>query len=178
MPALPVQLVKYPEPACGVVSSIAFAAKPIETGLRLHYELRGDIARVKRAADRGGTRRDELWQTTCFELFVQAQDRRGYAEFNIAPNGDWAAYQFDGYRENMRQADVPPPLVETRMEDGCMTVQVEVSTHSLGMEAQGILLGPAVIIETLDSVRSYWALHHPADRPDFHLAQNFQISLD
>ena len=41
-------------------------------------------------------RADELWQTTCFEAFLRAADGDGYREWNFAPSGNWAAYDFTG----------------------------------------------------------------------------------
>ena len=178
MPALPIQLIKYKEPDCAVVSSITFNAARTETGLSLHYQVQGNIAQIKRPEAPGGSRLDALWRTTCFELFLRAGDAPSYFELNFAPNGDWAAYRFDRYRENMQSADVSPPTIATRLEKDRLTVEVELSPPFLGTPASELVLGPAVIIETLDSVRSYWALHHPVDRPDFHRAQNFQTHLD
>ena len=43
-------------------------------------------------------RKDELWKTTCFEAFFAAADADGYREWNFAPRGNWAAYDFTGYR--------------------------------------------------------------------------------
>ena len=61
-------------------------------------------------------RADELWQTTCFEAFLMAEDGAGYREWNFAPTGNWAAYDFTGYRDGMERAEVgSPPYI--RMED-------------------------------------------------------------
>ena len=61
-------------------------------------------------------RADELWRTTCFEAFLMAEDGAGYREWNFAPTGNWAAYDFTGYREGMERAEVgAPPYI--RMED-------------------------------------------------------------
>ena len=61
-------------------------------------------------------RADELWQTTCFEAFLEPRAATAYREFNFSPSGDWAAYDFDGYREGMaeRRGRAPPYI---RMED-------------------------------------------------------------
>ena len=45
-----------------------------------------------------GQRKDELWTTTCFEAFISAPGEQRYWEVNLAANGDWAVYRFDGYR--------------------------------------------------------------------------------
>ncbi len=40
------------------------------------------------------SRADELWQTTCFEAFLREAGADAYREWNFAPSGHWAAYDF------------------------------------------------------------------------------------
>lgn len=49
----------------------------------------------------GKGRADDLWQTTCFELFLRQPESRGYTEFNLSPSERWNAYDFSGRREGM-----------------------------------------------------------------------------
>src|SRR5688500_9701615 len=49
-------------------------------------------------------RREELWQTTCFETFLRAHGEEGYREWNFAPSGQWAAYDFTAHREGRSDA--------------------------------------------------------------------------
>src|SRR5688500_14038037 len=51
-------------------------------------------------------RADELWRTTCFEAFLLETGAESYREWNFAPAGNWAAYDFDSYREGMARAEV------------------------------------------------------------------------
>ena len=120
-------------------------------------------------------RADELWQATCFEAFLQAGDEDAYREWNFAPSGQWAAYDFTGYREGMEQADVgAPPYI--RVEDNLTwwalgaTIAVEAGpAWQLGLSA---------VLEELDGTKSYWALAHPAgERADFHHADCFAARL-
>ena len=61
-------------------------------------------------------RADELWRTTCFEAFLRPAGGNAYQEWNFAPSGEWAAYDFSGYRDGMAPAEVAaPPYI--RMED-------------------------------------------------------------
>jgi len=63
-----------------------------------------------------GGRVDELWKTTCFEAFLRADGEEAYREWNFAPSGDWAAYDFVTYREGRSKPDIrQPPYI--RMED-------------------------------------------------------------
>ena len=120
-------------------------------------------------------RADELWKATCFEAFLKPADQVGYREWNFAPRGNWAAYDFETYREGMDKADVENgPYI--RMEDNFTwwsvgaTIAVDAGTSwHLGLSA---------VIEEKDGTRSYWALAHcNADKPDFNLSDCFVAKL-
>jgi len=119
-------------------------------------------------------RADELWRTTCFEAFFAPDDGQGYREWNFAPHGNWAAYDFTAYREGMAQADVrSPPYI--RMEDN-FTWWTVGATIAVEAERQW-RLGLSAVIEEKDGTKSYWALAHPSEKPDFHLADCFVANL-
>jgi hypothetical protein len=110
-------------------------------------------------------RADGLWHTTCFELFIREAGQGAYREWNFAPSGDWAAYDFTGYREGMSEAEVgSPPYI--RLEDN-FTWWTLGATISVDADVQWEFSLSAVI-EEVDGTKSYWALAHPADKPDFH----------
>jgi hypothetical protein len=126
-------------------------------------------------ADPGEPERAEgLWKTTCFEVFLRPTGEQSYREWNFAPSGQWAAYDFTGYREGSANADIPaPPYV--RMEDNFTwwalgaTIAVEAgTTWELGLSA---------VLEENDGTKSYWALAHAADKPDFHAPGCFAARL-
>lgn len=56
-------------------------------------------------------RADGLWRSTCFELFLLDPVTGGYREFNFSPSGEWAAYEFDSYREGMRALAIKTPRI-------------------------------------------------------------------
>ena len=114
-------------------------------------------------------RRDELWRTTCFEAFLRRPDSEAYREWNFAPSGDWAAYDFGGYREGMAQADVVAPYV--RVEDN-FTWWAMGATISMDAEGEW-QLGLSAVLEEKDGTKSYWALAHPPEKPDFHMPDCF-----
>lgn len=110
-------------------------------------------------------RRDALWQSTCFECFLKEEGQGPYQEWNFAPSGDWAAYDFDSEREGMRPAAVAnPPYL--RVEDN-LTWWGLGATLSIPAEPRFTLALSAVIEET-GGARTNWALHHPSEQPDFH----------
>ena len=110
-------------------------------------------------------RRDELWRTTCFEAFVQEEGEAEYCEFNFAPSGDWAAYDFTGPREGMAEAELAnPPYV--RLEDNLVWWSLG-ATFTLEAGRRWTL-GLSAVIEEADGTKSYWALAHGGPEPDFH----------
>ena len=120
------------------------------------------------------SRTDELWRTTCFEAFLRVEGEQGYREWNFAPSGQWAAYDFTDYREGMAEAEIDsPPYI--RMEDNLTwwtfgaTIAVEA-----GVRWQ---LGLSAVLEEQDGTKSYWALAHAADKPDFHHPDCFVAKL-
>ena len=119
-------------------------------------------------------RADGLWEATCFEAFLRPSGADAYREWNFAPSGNWAAYAFANYREDMDRADVEsPPYI--RMEDN-FTWWAVGATIAVDAETQW-QLGLSAVIEEQDGTKSYWALAHPADKPDFHHPDCFTAKL-
>lgn len=143
--------------------------------LRLRYVVEGDIAALRVPAIGIAERRDYLWQTTCFELFV-ALDGASYAEFNFSPSTCWAAYRFDGYRDAMRAVAGVEPRVGTVVTDQRLTVSVDLDLSSLVPDLDR-LAGLSAVIEAADGAKSWWALVHPAEKPDFHHRDCFALQL-
>ena len=76
-----------------------------------------------------GQRKDELWTTTCFEAFIAAPGDQRYWEVNLAANGDWALYRFDGYRSGQTQQELSTPP----------TVRLQRGLHQLRLDARIVL---------------------------------------
>ncbi|MBA3511616.1 DOMON-like domain-containing protein [Sphingomonas sp.] len=119
-------------------------------------------------------RADELWQTTCFEAFLRPAGAESYREWNFAPSGNWGAYDFSSYREDMARADVgSPPYI--RMEDNFTwwTLGATIAVDA----GQPWELGLSAVLEEKDGTKSFWALAHPAETPDFHHPDCFAAQL-
>jgi hypothetical protein len=121
----------------------------------------------------GAGRADGLWRTTCFEVFAGLSDG-SYAEFNLSPSKEWAAYGFDGYRKGMRDlaGSVEVFKVE-RLGDGLEVCAWLNWTNWPGSRRIGL----SAVIEGTDGNISYWALAHPSDKPDFHHPDSFALIL-
>ena len=141
--------------------------------LHLRYTLAGHLAQVRVPAPLAepATRpSDGLWRHTCFELFVAAPEGPGYTEWNFAPSGAWAAYRFRAERERAANAGpLPAPRLACRADARELVLDVWLPRAALGAGAtQQPGMGLTAVIEAPDGALTYWALHHPGARPDFH----------
>ncbi len=126
---------------------------------------------VPGASDVG--RVDGLWRTTCFEVFAKLSDG-SYAEFNVSPSGEWAAYHFDGYRENMVRLDGSVQVTEVEHASNGLEIRALMSWSNWSLVKH---LGLSAVIEDIDGAISYWALAHPSAKPDFHHPDSFVLEL-
>lgn len=156
------------------------AARVHPSQLRLTYKVTGRIGDLLLPEPGPPERADNLWQHTCLEAFLKPAPTPDYLEFNFAPSLRWAAYRFDAYREGMRQAE---PLAPPRMKSACdglttLSLDVVLSLDTLGVaDAGSWRLGLAAVIEEKSGNKSYWALTHPQDKPDFHHDAGFALDL-
>ena len=161
----------------GVVARAEFEASGTVV---LRYVLRGEISRVRIPSVQSAARADGLWRHTCFEAFIRVPGTAAYYEFNFAPSGQWAAYRFDAYREGMSPVDFesPPELCMRRFDDR-LEVDAVVHWHELiGLRgAPRLLLALSAVVEEESGTLSYWALKHPAGKPDFHSLDGFVLEL-
>ena len=121
----------------------------------------------------GQGRQDGLWQTTCFELFAIPEALHlnggsfGYSEFNFAPSERWAAYDFTGYRTGMAERTVTrPPVITPRRGGDVLICDVAIPTESLPPLPWHY--GLTAVLEEAGGVKSYWAIAHAREQPDFH----------
>ncbi len=168
-------LTRHPDFACRAVERIAFEARRTSAGLALAYTAEGNISALRLPPPASPARTDELWKHTCFEIFARVQGA-GYAEFNFAPSTHWAAYAFDGYRAGMRDLPIDAPRIETLAT--AMRFEMRVAL-ALPPELRGapLRLAASAVIEEASGDKSYWALAHPAGRPDFHHDAGFVLDL-
>ena len=165
-----------PNPPFTVWASAERSAAFGETAtLNLWFGVSAPIARfVVPTASPAPARRDNLWQSTCFECFLKGDGEEAYQEWNFSPSGDWAAYDFEAEREGMAPAEVDdPPYVRT--EDN-FTWWGLGATLSIPTDAHGRIALSAVV-EERDGQRHFFALHHPSEQPDFHHPDCFTARL-
>jgi hypothetical protein len=147
--------------------------------LQLTFRLDGDIRRIRVSSPGVPRFAKELWRHTCFEAFIRMEGQSAYHEFNFAPSGEWAVYTFSGYRNGGPVADeMMRPHIAVRSTDNQLELDTRVRLESLSaIHPRAVLrIGLAAVIEASDGL-SYWALCHPADKPDFHHADGFALLI-
>jgi hypothetical protein len=155
--------------------------RPAQDQLALTYLLAGDLASLRLPEPRPPGRSDGLWRHSCFEAFIGHAGAPDYWEYNFSPSGAWAAYHFTGYREGMAplMKGTAPQVTQKIGSDSCeVSANLDLSWLSRSSAGVGLRLGLAAVIEDRARVLSYWALKHPAERPDFHHADSFVVALD
>jgi hypothetical protein len=148
--------------------------------LRLTYKLSGNLAQIRIPAPKPPVATDGLWEHTCFEVFVSMEGEAGYHEFNFSPSGQWAAYAFSDYRVRSAWSVSQVPAISFAQTNGHLLLEAVIATADLPQNIAGkpLQLGLAAVVEANDGSRSYWALHHPEVRPDFHHRAGFILSLN
>ena len=142
--------------------------------LALRFILTGSLADLLLPVAAAPQRTDGLWNHTCFEAFVRSPGDPGYHEFNFAPSAQWAAYRFGGYRSGMSEA-AATPRIAVHEEPYRFTMEAEVE---LGLAPNTAWeLAVSAVIEETNGHKSYWALAHPAAKPDFHHPDSFTLQL-
>ena len=186
LPADPRPLVCHPATPCAlplqISVSLAAAGSEAGAGLLLRYQLRGDVSRLRIPETASPGPADGLWQHTCFEAFVARAGEAAYREFNFSPSGRWAAYRFSAERvrdasAEATQTPVVPDLHLERSPEG-LTLLAWLPLHALPAWNGPLEIALSAVVETTDGQLSYWALHHPGPRPDFHHRGGFEAMPD
>jgi hypothetical protein len=149
--------------------------------LALGFRLDGDLAGLRMPPPRPPGVADRLWQHTCFEAFVALEGAARYHELNFAPSGEWAAYAFRAYREGgpLENGSLAPRIAVRSAPDRLeLDARVALGHLSPAHAAAALGLGLAAVVEETDGTLSYWSLHHPAGRPDFHHRDAFALRLE
>lgn len=117
----------------------------------------------------GKGRADGLWQTTCFELFLQHENSPAYVEVNLSPSERWNVYDFEARREGMKERPMPREP-ECTMRQGTDMAIFDAAIPATGLPELPLRYGMTAVIEETGGAKSYWAMAHPADgsAPDFH----------
>ena len=147
--------------------------------LHLEYLLQGDLSTIIIPLQANiPTRKDELWQTTCFEFFLGIKDSLQYWEFNLSPTGDWNIYRFTNYRQGMvEEAAFTSLPFQVREQENSLNINLEINLDLIINVDTDLEIAISTVIEYRDRTIDYWALTHPGTEADFHHRDGFIIDL-
>jgi hypothetical protein len=154
--------------------------------LSIIFQLTGEIQQVAIAPPDGNpSRRNELWQTTCFEFFLGLKNSPKYWEFNLSPGGHWNIYRFDDYRQRMTEElafQALPFLV--KIQSDSLTLSLSLDLEPVIGSTQSLEVGITTVIErkinnliSEENSITYWALTHVTKEADFHQRKSFIFNL-
>ena len=123
-------------------------------------------------------RRDELWQSTCLELFIAQPNEPGYWEINLSPSGDWNVYRLDGYRQVL-QAEPSIQHIKLSSQSAADRHQLDARVELPRVLRQVALLEASLcaVLQHANGSNSYWALCHPGSEADFHARAGFVLEV-
>ncbi|MEO0461829.1 MAG: hypothetical protein AAF127_01780 [Pseudomonadota bacterium] len=152
----------------GPVRAVTASITATSTGCEAEFRLDGRVSAISLPEASPSVRTDNLWKTTCFEIFWQPVGAQSYREFNLSPSGRWAAYDFDSFREGMRDAPVDAIALACSHSDtdegGELILKASIAAE-LPSPAQVAL---NAIVEHRDGGLQFWALAFPPGPPEFH----------
>ena len=154
--------------------------------LSITFLLTGEIEKIAvTPAAPNPFRRNELWQTTCFEFFLALKGSPKYWEFNLSPAGYWNIYRFDDYRQGMAEElafQSLPFLVKIKPDS--LTLSLSLDLETIISSTQALEVGITTVIQSnindLISEQNsitYWALTHVSKEADFHQRKSFILDL-
>lgn len=175
------RLICYPDTPCPAINDFHVRLEwDVEGNLHLRYQLCGDLTLIRIPDPQPPEYVDGLWEHTCFEAFIAVEDEQGYHEFNFAPSGQYAAYGFNSYRLRSDWVIDHAPRISFSKSNDCYQLQTMIAAADLPVNSAGkpFQLGLSAVIELQDGSKSYWALQHPSEHPDFHHRDGLILSLN
>ena len=123
-------------------------------------------------------RKNELWQSTCFEFFLGISNSSHYWEFNLSPTGDWNVYRFTNYRENVQEEMAFSSLsFNLQKQSNSLILNVELDLNKIIQIDQDLDIAITSVIKSKNNKVTYWALTHCGSQADFHQRDSFIIQL-
>ena len=162
----------------GPIRAVTADIRATKLGCEAEFRLEGGVDSIVLPEPGPSVRTDNLWKTTCFEIFWQPVGGTYYREFNLSPSGRWAAYDFDDFREGARDAPVDAISLSTSTASangqGELVLKASIAAD-LPSPAQVAL---NAIVEHADGGLQFWALAFPPGKPEFHSEACRQIIVE
>jgi hypothetical protein len=186
-------LIPFPDNCPHPEIEITGQIERLDQQLSINFQLTGEIEKIAvtkcacgiAPPDENPSRRNELWQTTCFEFFLGLEGSPKYWEFNLSPAGHWNIYRFDDYRQGMTEElafQSFPFLVKDQSDS--LTLSLDLDLETIISSTQALEVGITTVIQSKineliseQNSITYWALTHVGKEADFHQRKSFMLNL-
>lgn len=171
-------LVPHPASPDTVIDAITCTLAIRNDQLVACFIFTGKVAQLRLPSPAPPRAADGLWQHTCCELFLARRDDPFYLEFNFSPSSAWTRYAFRSPRQRIESRlpdGATPRIVHTLSNDG-MVLEARIPAELLSpleLTRNALDIALCCVTESAHGHLGWWALHHPASRPDFHLRESF-----
>jgi len=113
-------------------------------------------------------RANNLWKSTCCELFFAHDGEKRYREINISPSAQWNIYQLKEYRGLLEEEkNLSEPTIKTVQEEDCYQLSFQYHLDEEIVE-KNLIFNLAVVLLNVDEVRSFYTINRTTKAVDFH----------
>jgi len=152
--------------------------------LKVSFRITGPISELLWPKERTSNeleRGHQLWQHTCFELFVSSSQSPAYCEWNFSSTKQWDHFHFDSYRQTSNSQQIVNAIQKIDFKKTANSALIDVEIDLLKIptlakilsNGETIFVSTTVVLENKKSEKSYWALSHQDSQPDFHNKNSF-----
>ena len=170
-----------PFPSAGLLPDLKITGNVTRRSktLAISYALLGTLSELVIPAPADlPARRNTLWEETCFEFFLRAENSDQYWEFNLSPAGHWNIYRFKSYRLGMQKEPAFTSLpFRVRRQQDAFRLSLKLDLGRIIPEDQILKVGISAVIKSINGEITYWALTHTGRQADFHRRDGFILEF-
>lgn len=159
-------LVHPTQDSCGIRVAVAVSVRDLSAQATVELDVIVDDPRavIEWPLHRAGQFQEQLWQSTCVELFMAGEDG-AYYESHYAASGDYAHYQLAFTRAPLQRQRWPIPSIALKPGPTQTTWRIQQTLPVAWPSAHGQVV---VVLKCKDQSCLHWARQHPPAKPDFH----------
>ncbi|MCB0422068.1 MAG: hypothetical protein KDD61_13810 [Bdellovibrionales bacterium] len=167
-----------PNPSTRVRTSIRIS----NTSIACSFQIQSS-AFLAKASKALATWQENLWSSTCFELFVAHPNHSDYLEWNLSSEGHYSVYGFSDIRKQrilteQEKHQLTPKEFCSIIGNSSFQLQFTLNKKCLSQyfESSRWKIKPTCILRIGENL-TYWAPNHSDKRPNFHTFDKTPIFL-
>jgi hypothetical protein len=147
-----------------------------ENLINLSFSILGDISKIiipNTEFTKDYKRKDDLWKTTCFELFLASKTSKSYSEINVSSSYEYNIYSFTDYRKNMQlENNLSIKNIKKDISSNLLNLTFSIESKNK-INIEDLIINITSVVESTNNEIEYWAINHLEDKADFHNLVNF-----